>query len=230
MPSPVDEVLPPPSTLAGDANGDGRLTFGDVPHWLTHLFFLPGDWAVWAIARYTPFAAFAGGDSPSYGGFASGFIALVFWFLVLALLGAGYSYVVDFDRRATRVSARVYDEMRRLLRVASRLLRAGWHRRAARVESSSLEFATDIELGALETQVLRELVELAPGYAAAAGELARALRLRTDEVRVPLEVLVERRLAIRTLGGAEGESGYAVSVAGRAALVMRQLAPRSSDF
>jgi hypothetical protein len=230
MPGPVNAPLPPPSALAVDANGDGRITLADAPSWLAHLFFLPGDWALWAIAKYTPpLASFLSDGAPAYGGFVSGFIAAVFWSLVLVVLGTGYAYVVDFDRRATLVVSRLLDEARRVLRVAGRLLRFRLRRGEPREAAGDLELSTQVDLDALETRVLRELANLTPGYASAAREIAQVLRLRADQVRVPLEALVQRRLAIRTLGGSEGESGYALSAAGRAALLMRQLAPRSSD-
>jgi hypothetical protein len=230
MPSPVDELSQPTAALAIDANGDGRITLADASSWLAHLFFFPGDWTLWAVAKYAPpLASLLSDGAPAYGGFVSGFIATVFWVLVLAVLGTGYAYVVDFDRRATRASVRLLDEVRRVLRVAARLLRFRFRRAEPRDAGGDLDFSTQVDLDALETRVLRELANLAPGYASAPREIAQVLHLRADQARVPLEALVQRRLAIRTLGGSEGESGYALSAAGRAVLLMRQLAPRSAD-
>ncbi len=125
MPDPTGPVLSPPSAFVADANGDGGVTLGDLPGWLGQLFFLPGDWSLWVIVRYAPpVASLFGGDAPSYGGFVSGFIAVVFWCLVLVVLGTGYAYLVEFDRRATRASSRLFSEIRRTFRVASRLVRA----------------------------------------------------------------------------------------------------------
>jgi hypothetical protein len=123
MPDGVD-LVSPSSRLAADANGDGSVTIGDLPGWLAQLFFLPGDWALWAIASYAPPLAGLLGDPPRYGGFVSGFVATVFWLLVLIALGTGYAYAVDFDRRATRAASGFYGEVRRVLCVAARRLRA----------------------------------------------------------------------------------------------------------
>jgi hypothetical protein len=225
MPSSAD-VLSPPAALAFDANGDGRLTLGDVPSWLAHFFFLPGDWTLWALAKYAPpLASLLTDGAPAYGQLVSGFIAAVFWSIVL-VAGTGYSYVVEMDRRATNAFGRLFAHVRRVVRVAARLLRTSL-RRDPRDASSALDFTTQVELTALEVRVLRQLAELAPGYTAPPHEVAQALRLRVDEVRAPLDALVRQRLAIRTLGGAEGESGYALSSPGRAALLLKQLAPRS---
>jgi hypothetical protein len=52
---------------------------------------------------------------------------------VLVVLGTGYAYVVELDRRATRASSRIYGEIRRVFRVASNLLRARLRRSEERV-------------------------------------------------------------------------------------------------
>jgi hypothetical protein len=229
MPSSAD-VLSPPAAFAADANGDGLSTLGDVTAWLAHLFFLPGDWALWAASKYAPpLAALLADGEPAYGSFVSGFIAAVFWSLVLAAVGTGYSYFVEMDRRATRGFERLFAGARRLARVAVRLLRTTLRRADAHSTSSTLDFTTRVELSTLELRVLRQLAELAPGYTFVPHELAHVLRLRVDEVRAPLAALVGRRLVIRTLGGSEGECGYALSAGGRGALMLRQLAPRSAD-
>jgi hypothetical protein len=135
MPDPIQPVLTRPSAFAADANGDGGVTLGDLPGWLAQLFFLPGDWSVWVIAKYAPLvASLVGSDTLNYGGFVSGFIAVAFWSLVLIVLGTGYAYVVELDRRATRASSRIYGEMRRVFRVASHLLRARLRRSEPREE------------------------------------------------------------------------------------------------
>ena len=217
-------------SFRADANGDGRIAFDDLPAWLAQLFFLPGDWAVWAIVKYAPpLASVLGIGSDSYGGFVSGFLAALSWLIVLVLLGAVYSYVVDFDRRATRASRQAYGSLLRIWRAATRSLRARLAARRRRAEDRAAGVTGDVRLDAVELRVLRELAELGPGYVSAARELARALRLRVDEVQTPLDGLARRRLVVRTLGGGDGDSGYALSAAGRSALLVRQLASRSAE-
>src|SRR4029077_12231745 len=86
--------------------------------WLEQAFFLPGDWTLWAVAQYAPsLVATLGMKVPPYGGLWAGTISTVLWLLALVLLGALYSYIVEFDRRATRRLGRLWAEGARRLRV-----------------------------------------------------------------------------------------------------------------
>jgi hypothetical protein len=216
------ETLPPPQTfLVADANGDGHVTLADARLWIEHLFFLPGDWAVWALIRYArPLAAEFGIGAPVYGGLLAGTISAAFWFLAGIMVGVAYDYVVSFDNRATRGMHRLRAHTLRALRVAVVWLRAQFKpAEPARDEPVNVEL--DVDLSAIAFRVLSELAVLKPGYASSAVDVARELSLRAEDVRDLLDTLQRGGLVVRTLGGGEGESGYTLSRRGRERLAQR---------
>jgi hypothetical protein len=86
-------TLRPPSTFfVADPDGDGALTIADAVVWLEQAFFLPGDWTLWAVARYLPsLAASLGIKVPQYGGLWAGTISAVLWLLAFVMIGVAYS-------------------------------------------------------------------------------------------------------------------------------------------
>ena len=221
MPSAIKTLPPPPRFLVADANGDGHVTLADARLWIEHLFFLPGDWAVWAFVRYArPLAVELGIGTPVYGGLLAGTISVVSWFFAGVLVGVAYDYVVTFDNRATRGMQRLWAHTLRALRVAVVWSRAQFKAaEAARDEPVNVEL--DVALSALDLRVLSELAVLKPGYASSAVDVARALSLRAEHTRDRLDSLQRSGLVVRTLGGGEGESGYTWSRRGREALAQR---------
>ena len=221
MPLGTETVRPPPPFIA-DANGDGRLTLADTGVWLEQAFFLPGDWTLWAIAQYTPsLAAALGMRVPAYGGLWAGTTSTVLWLLALVLLGALYSYIVEFDRRATRRLGRQWAEVARRLRVVGLRLRARLGGGKAGVAQPDVE--PGVELATIDARILGELAMLQPGYVSSAIEIARTLTLPAERVRDLLDALQRRGLVTRTLGGGDGESGYTLSRRGHG-ILMRRLA------
>ena len=224
----ADTPLPPSAALRADANGDGDVTIADAGSWLAQLLCAPGDWLLWALAEYArPVAAFLGLADPTYGGLLSATISAAVWLLAFIAIVAVYGAIVEWDRRATSGFARLFADLRRRLRIAAVLLRARRSRAPPRDTRDTIEPKLDLKLAPLEVAILRELAELAPGYTASVLDVARALRLRADQVREPLDGLQKKTLVVRTIGGGEGDSAYRLSAGGRAALVLRQLAPRA---
>jgi hypothetical protein len=213
---PLGTLRPPPTFFVADPDGDGRLTTADAVMWLEQAFFLPGDWTLWAIARYAPsLAAALGIKVPQYGGLWAGTISAVLWLLALVTIGVAYGYVVAFDRRATRGMRLLNAHALRGLRVAAIRLRA----RFGGGKTKGGRGGAGDKLTALDTKILCELAVLEPGYASSAIDVARALSLQAGQARDLLDALQRRGLVVRTLGGGEGESGYTLSQRGRGELV-----------
>lgn len=224
MPTTTDVVLPPRPAL-GDTNGDGSLTIADAGGWLLHVFFLPGDWAIWVLATYAPsVAGFLEIGAADYGGLASGMVSAASWILGFIAVGMTWLYVRDLDRRATRGTVTLFAHVMLRLRLMAARLRG--RRRAAKPRRNPLEFSSAVDLDALELRVLRLHADLAPGYSLTVRDVANALRRSVGEARSLLDSLKQRSLLNRALGGPDDESAYTLSDAGRASLLLMQLAPR----
>ncbi len=228
MPAASVEVLASPAALHFDANGDGRISIADAMGVLEQLFFLPGDWSIWALAKFAPpVARFFDLDSNDYRGLVSGCIATAVWVLATIVANIAYAAVVEADRRATRRLAGGYAETRRRVGIAARLFYArGWRRAKSEPERRDFEFSADAGLDAHEVRLLDALAELGPGYAAPVSELAAKQAERRRDTEDRLDALARRKLVIRTVGGADGGNAYALSAAGRAALLQHRLRPR----
>ena len=228
MPVPADTISKPSERFIADVNADGSLTLSDAGGWLLQAFFLPGDLVLYLVATYVPPAAsFLEIDARDYGGFLSGCISAFVWLGVVVGLGVLYGFVRETDRRATRGTARLYAATLRRLRIAATHLRNAL-RRADREPPprGDFDFDTNVELSEIELRILRLGADLAPGYAMSVSDVAGSLDLRVYQVRDVLDKLTQRRLLNRTVGGADGESAYTLSAAGRGSLMLRQLAPR----
>ena len=115
----------PPSAWPADFDGDGRFTVGDAGLWLQQAFFLPGDWAIWALATYaSPAAEFLELGSGAYGGVLSGFVSALAWLTLLVILGTTYGMLRDADRAFTERIRALYLEGRRRIRAARTLFAA----------------------------------------------------------------------------------------------------------
>ncbi len=217
----------PQGHFVADANGDGRVTVGDVGGWVEHAFFFPGDWALWALSRYAPpLGRFLEIDASDYGSLQSGVISAFAWGLLLLSIGVSSSYLRELDRRTTRSLAMVHAEVLRRVRIA--VLRFRERRQRAREPANvDVEFSTRADLAPLELVILRLHADLAPGYALSVSDVAKALVKRSYEVTDTLEGLQKRGLLKRALAEDEGESTYSLSAAGRASLLLKQLEPRA---
>ena len=207
-----------------DSNGDGVLTIADAGGWLGDAFFLPGDWAIWAIGAYAaPLARFLELDAGAYGGVLAGFLSALVWLASFITVGIGYRAVRDADEALTAAIIRGYQEVRRRCRVAVRRVKLRHHEGAPRRRPPPVEIGEETALSSEELRALRLHAALEPGYSLASSELARELAVRRDQVAELCNRLVRLKLLAATLRASEGETAYALTPAGRALLVFRQL-------
>jgi hypothetical protein len=125
----MDELPTPPNPfLADDAS-----TALALPSPF-ELFFLPGDWAIYLIARYVPAAGdWLGLGADLYGTSLAGFISFAVWLVTFIGLIILWASIRSFDRAVTRSIAAGYAEVRRRVRMLM-VLATYRRRRSKRVE------------------------------------------------------------------------------------------------
>jgi hypothetical protein len=206
----MDVLAQPPNPFSDDA---GALVFPS----LSQLFCLPGDWAIYAVARYVPAVAeWLGVGAADYGSAYSAAVSLVAWSFLTILLIVAWAAVRDFDRAVTRRVIWLYTEALRHIRmgIARVKHRAGLKRRTEPV----IEVTEMPGLGPDEIRVLRVHASVGPGYALAVSDVAERLEARGYQIRGVLERLQTLKLLQATVGGLDGETAYTMTPLGRALL------------
>jgi hypothetical protein len=208
----------PLGRLTLDANGDGHVDAADVLANAGSLFFLPGDSCLFALATYAaPLARWLDLGSADYGGVVSAVLSACAWFIAFTIVSIVYHRVLDVDRRLTGAVRGLLASVARHARMARALWRQRWRawlasHRQAKPEAPSREVA----LSATERKVLMLHAGLAAGYALSVSEVADALGARRDPTRELLTALKELGFLNRSIGGADDETSYTLSTAGRA--------------
>jgi hypothetical protein len=203
------------------------LTIGDLLPFLVELFFLPGNWLIWAVAAHAPAVArFLEIGATGYGGVQAGCVSALVWIASTVAVSIGYRSVRDFDAAITSTIVRGWADLRRRIRIARTLaiyrLR---ERRARAAPSSTVELAEELELNAPALRLLRAHAAIAPGYALPVSEAAAAIRSsRHDTLRI-LGHLKSLQLIRATLGGPDGETAHVLTAAGRGYLLFKQMMP-----
>jgi DNA-binding MarR family transcriptional regulator len=209
----MDELPTPPNPFLAD----GTSTALVVPS-LLDVFYWPGDWAIYLLARYVPAVAEPLGlGAGAYGGNFAMFVSFFVWLLAALAAIMAWGSVRNFDRAVTRGFGGVFAEVQRRVRMALVLARYRREQRTRRAEP-----AIDVgELPALSREELRVLelhARVAPGFALAVSDVAEELRSRGYEIRGALERLQKLKLLQSTVGGLDGETAYTLTPTGRAAL------------
>jgi DNA-binding MarR family transcriptional regulator len=176
----------------------------DIALRLYHGFFVPGD----RLTSLPP------------GSVQSGLISAVVWLGALVMLVVIYRFVRDLDRALTAFVVRLYEELRRAVRVVAR--RLGIAFRAYALERQARLVRTEVTelpaLTALQLDVLRSHVGLSAGHLLTPSDVASALDLRVADVERVLGTLKKLSLVERTFGAGDGEDGYRLTRAGEVLL------------
>ena len=174
-------------------NADLQSTLVDIALRLYHGFFLPGDQL----------------SSVSPGSVQSGLISAVVWLGAIVLIVLVYRFVRDVDRALTAFIVRLYEELRRAVRVVTRRLGIAFRSyalerqaRLARTEVSELPALTGLQL-----EVLRSHADLPPGHLLTPSDVASALNMRVSDVERAFGTLKKLSLVERTFGDGDGD-GY----------------------
>jgi len=192
---------------------------------LQQLFFLPGDWSIYLLARYVPaIAEWLGIGAADYGSTYSASLSLIGWSLVTIALIVVWTAIKDLNSAMTRGVSTLYLETRRHIRMA--IVRAKYRRGRKPRTEPAIEVTEMRSLDAAELRVLRLHGNVAPGYALAVSDIAERLAARGYEVRGVLERLQTLKLLQATVGGLDGETAYTLTPVGRA-LLHRTLSTRA---
>ncbi|HEX7079706.1 MAG TPA: hypothetical protein VF329_01665 [Gammaproteobacteria bacterium] len=224
------DAIPQPPDLFVAIEAAKPLTLADLGPLLLMLFFLPGDWLIWAALTHAPAVArFLELAPQSYGGLLSGFVSACAWIALLIGTSMTYTAIRDFDEALTRRIVNLYQDACRRARIAAALTAYRWRRLRGSLEARQTpQLSEELVLTDEEIRVLRAHAKVGPGYALAVGELAAALGARTYEVQRTLERLTRLNLLRSTIGGLDGQNAYHLTPAGRAFLVFRQMAPKDA--
>lgn len=223
-------MIPKPADPLVVFRGVETFTIADVGAWLLLVFFLPGDWLVWALARYAaPIAQFLELSVADYGGVFSGFVSALVWLALLVVASVTCAAIRHFDEALTARIVQLCTEVRRRIRLASNLIAyrmrrlRGLERGAPRRDAEALELTEEIDVSVAELRVLHALAQLAPGHAASVVDLAASLRARRHDVERLLGRLLRLNLVRATLGGHDDETACTLTSAGQAFLLFRRM-------
>ncbi len=226
-------AIPKPPALFASQGLSTAPPMGAVA-WLGQLFFAPGDRLIYAVAAHAPkLAALLQLSSTDYGGVFSGIVSAMAWLAAFVVVGTVYGAVRDFDRALTQRIARLYEDGRARLRIginlaAYRLRHLRGEHLPQRRKEPVLELTEEVEVSVAELKVLHVHSNLRPGFALPLSDIATAVGLGKTEVQRLLTRLRKLNLLATAFGGADDESTYALTPAGRAFLLFRQLAARDA--
>jgi DNA-binding MarR family transcriptional regulator len=230
MPSTEPAADPIPSPLARltfETGAGEQLTIANLVTDLHRLASLPGDLFIWALTTHAaPLARLLGVGPSDYGGVLSGLISACAWIVAFVSVAIAVQAVVDFDRRVTSATRRLFATVLLRLRIARTLARqrvAGWLANRGRPAQQEV-IANEIEISAAQLLVLRLHAKLPPGCLLGVSEAASEAGTRVSAMKDLLEGLQRLGLLGRSRGVADGEDAYALTKAGMALLVSRKLA------
>ncbi len=210
--------------FALDANGDGQLTTADLYSHLHALFFLPGDAFLLVLSTYAaPVARFCAVGPGDYGGIVSAVVSSCAWFIVLMLSSIAYHSVLDFDRRVTGATHRLFTHTVLRVRIASTLFRQRCRAVIATLRRKRRTVVVpEVDLTAAQVRVLQLHAALKAGQSLTVSEAARAMEARNAPTGDLLAGLSDLGLLNRALGGIDDETSYTLSAAGKALLAFQQ--------
>lgn len=198
-----------------DVNNDGSFTVTDLGLWLHHVFFLPGDWMIWMILRYTPeIGRFLEVDTREYGTSFSALLSVFSWLVIIVAIMMALHYLAAIDRAVTGLLRGIVARV--LMRVhALRRAFGGWFRRRRDALRGAAKRG---ELPALSTEELRVLKAHAyvnPRSALALSDLVRATGVPRAQIIEILDRLREMHLIDRRADSLSSEAGYRLTDPGR---------------
>jgi DNA-binding MarR family transcriptional regulator len=202
-------------------SADVQSALMDVALWLYHGFFLPGDQLLSLLGTHAPsIAIFLALDAADHGGVLSGLISGVVWLGAIMLIVVVYRLIRDLDRALAAFVVRVYEELRRALRVVARRLTIAFRSYALERQArlARTEVSEQPALSALQFEVLQSQAGLPPGHVLTPSYIASALDMRSADVEQVLAALRKVSLVVRTFGAGDGEDGYRLTRAGEVLL------------
>jgi len=198
-----------------DVNSDGDLTITDIGLWLQHIFFLPGDWLIWACLRYWPeMSRFLEVDARAYGTTISALVSVFAWLAIVVVLMTTSHFLANADRALTRAIRTLYMGIAIKLRVARRLIGERVSRQYDQIRAL-LNSSDELELSPEEIRVLKAHAYVRPPATLALSDLVRATGVpRMQAMNIVLRLRdLELLAADQNNGG--NERAYSLTPPGR---------------
>jgi DNA-binding MarR family transcriptional regulator len=198
-----------------DINNDGTFTVTDLGLWLQHVFFLPGDWIIWMILRYTPeIGRFLEVGTREYGSSFSALLSVFSWLAIIITIMTTSHYLAAIDRAVTGLLRGI--GTRSLMRVhALRRGIAGWVRRRRAWLERAAQRSNFPALTTEELRVLKAHAYVDSRSALALSDLVRATGVPRAQIVEILDRLREKHLIDRRSDPASAEAGYHLTDPGR---------------
>ncbi|HEX6994441.1 MAG TPA: hypothetical protein VF339_09895 [Gammaproteobacteria bacterium] len=229
----MDLIPTPPDPFARIAAGSP--SGGDLAAFLIELFFLPGNWLVWAIVEHTPAVARLLDIGPhDYGGAFAGCVSALVWIAALIVASVVWCKIRELDERLTSALVRGCAELCRRVRVARVRVACALARHRApgrpapREAAGGIELAEELELDAQTLRLLRAHAELGAGRSLPVSEAAAIVGSRRHDTLRMLARLQALELIRPAFGGPDGEAAYALTAAGRAFLMFNGMMPTAA--
>jgi hypothetical protein len=221
---PMDDDGVPGLNLPGlDFNADGQITVTDVGQWIMQVLLLPGDLALSLLMQHLAFvASFFELDKSDFGGTVSITLSILFWIIVLIMIGLGLNAIRNFDRWLTSWSLGRIREGRRICRVVRRKF-TSWvgqlrQRRLAQVDEVEVG---EVDLEAFDAAVLRCYGSAGEMRVLAIDEVARSLQASLQRVKAALRRLGDYHLVEPAFGTSNGRNAHQITRAGQIYLIER---------
>lgn len=203
-----------------DVSGDGHITFSDVWTWIWQVAVMPGDVVISLLVSYAPpIAEFFELSTDDYGGSMSNFISIASWLLIFVASSIAFNGVRNLDHALTARIVAGYSGFLRIFRVARRRLVSTVAQFRMRRRKTPGLVVSDVELGPVETTVLKcyasvdELIVLTPR------DVAEKLNLKKYQVEQTIRRLCDLHLVEHSLGTDQGQEGHHISQAGQMYLI-----------
>ena len=183
----------------------------DVALWLYRAFFAPGDQFLAKLPEL---------DVAGHARIVSAVLSTVVWLGAIALIVGSYKFVRVVDSTLTALVVRLYEDMQRAGRAVVRRLAIAFRSFALerQARSARTEVFEQPALSTLQLRILQSQANLPPAHLLTAGDIGRALDMRSADVAVVLGTLRKLSLVDRTLGADDGEDGYRLTKAGEVLL------------
>ena len=203
-----------------DMNGDDRITITDIWEWLWQLAVMPGDVLIYLLTTYAPrLAQFFELSADHYGGSFSNFLSIGSWLVIFVIVSLVFNGLRSLDRALTARVRTAGAHVVRLVRIARRRIVSSIAlRRSQRETAPGLE-VSGVELGSLETAVLKCYASVDEFIVLTPREVSEKLNLSRRHVDNAVRRLGELRLVERSFGTNEGEEGHHISAAGQMYLI-----------
>ena len=198
-----------------DVNRDGVFTVTDIGLWLQNVFFLPGDWLIWAMLRYAPeLGRFLEVDARAYGSTVAALLSVFSWLGIIVFIMTTSHYLAAIDRALTGFLRGIVGRTITRIHIVRRLLGGLFRNRRRRLSRLAKQAAWP-QLSMEELRVLKAHAYVEPASSLALSDLVRATGVPRSQIVGILDRLRDMQLIDRRGDELTSEPGYCLTDPGR---------------